>query len=382
MSKGGGPDPCLPLAPARLCPSVAAMSRILVALSGGVDSAAAALLLKREGHDLVGAHIRTWRNEEGLPFPGECPWEADRRDAEAVARALDIPFRSVDLADHYRAAVVDYLVEGYRRGLTPNPDIVCNREMKFGAFQRLAREEGFSAVATGHYARRAEMPDGTVDIRMGADREKDQTYFLALNRQEQMRGARFPLGDLRKPEVRRLAAEAGLPNADRKDSQGICFLGQVRIQDFLERHIPDAPGPIVDAGGRVLGEHRGLHRYTLGQRKGIGLPSNADHEHFVVVAKDLATRTLRVAFDRPGLPGLYAERATVDGLSWIRHPVEGERDLLARVRHRDPAAPARLVPLGGGAAELRFACAQRGLAPGQVVALYDGESLLGGGVLR
>lgn len=358
------------------------MSRILVALSGGVDSAAAALLLKREGHELAGAHIRTWRNEEGLPFPGECPWEADQRDAAAVAAKLGIPFRSVDLVAEYREVVVDYLVDGYRRGLTPNPDIVCNREMKFGAFLRLALADGFDAVATGHYARRVALPDGTVDIRMAADRDKDQTYFLALNRQEQMRDARFPLGDLRKPEVRRLAAEAGLPNADRRDSQGICFLGRVRIQDFLERHIPDAPGPIVDADGRAIGEHRGLHRYTLGQRKGIGLPSNADHEHFVVVAKDLATRTLRVAFDRPGLPGLYAERATVDGLSWIRQPVAAERDLLARVRHRDPAVPARLVPLGGGAAELRFAAAQRGLAPGQVVALYEGETLLGGGVLR
>lgn len=351
-------------------------------LSGGVDSAVAALLLKRAGHDVHGAHLRTWRNEEGLPFPGECPWEADQRDAESVAHTLGIPFRSVDLVDQYRAVVVDYLVDGYARGLTPNPDILCNREMKFGAFLKVALADGFDAVGTGHYARRVEMEDGTVDIRMGADRDKDQTYFLALNRQDQMQAARFPVGELRKAEVRRLAAEAGLPNADRKDSQGICFLGQVRIQDFLERHIPDAPGPIVDLSGKVLGEHRGLHRFTLGQRKGIGLPSNTDHEHFVVVAKEFATRTLRVAFDRPGLPGLYADRAVVDNLSWIRHPVTAERDLLARVRHRDPAVPARFVPLGDGAAEIRFADLQRGLAPGQVVALYDNDSLLGGGVLR
>ena len=358
------------------------MSRILVALSGGVDSAVAALLLKREGHELVGAHIRTWKNEEGLPFPGECPWEADQRDAEAVARTLGIPFRSVDLVADYRRVVVDYLVEGYRRGLTPNPDIVCNREMKFGAFLNLARTEGFEAVATGHYARHLPRPDGSVEIHMGADRDKDQTYFLALNRQEQMRDARFPLGGLLKGEVRRLASEAGLPNAERKDSQGICFIGQVRIQDFLERHIPDAPGPIETPDGKVLGEHRGLHRFTLGQRKGIGLPSNADHEHFVVVAKDLERRALIVAFDHPGTPGLYADHAVVDGLSWLNEPVAEARELLARVRHRDPATPARLEPRGDGSATLRFARTQRGLASGQVVALYDGERLMGGGVLR
>ena len=358
------------------------MSRILVALSGGVDSAVAALLLKREGHDLVGAHIRTWRNEEGLPFPGECPWEEDQKAAEAVATRLGIPFRSVDLIKNYREVVVDYLVEGYRRGLTPNPDIICNREMKFGAFLHLARAEGFAAVATGHYARRIEHADGTVSVAMGRDRDKDQTYFLALNRQEQMQSARFPVGDLRKAEVRALALEAGLPNAERKDSQGICFLGQVRIQDFLERHIPDAPGPIETSEGKVIGEHRGLHRFTLGQRKGIGLPSNTDHEHFVVVAKDLNRRALIVAFDKLGIPGLYTDRATADNLSWINQPVTTPRALLARVRHRDAPVPAQFLPLPGNAAEIQFHSSQRGLAAGQVIAFYDEDRLLGGGVLR
>ncbi len=358
------------------------MARILVALSGGVDSAVAALLMKRAGHEVHGAHIRTWRNEEGLPFPGECPWETDQRDAQAVADKLGIPFRSIDLVNEYRKVVVDYLVEGYRRGLTPNPDIVCNREMKFGAFLKLALQDGYAAVATGHYARRIEHADGSVDVAMGVDRDKDQTYFLALNRQSQMQAARFPVGELRKSEVRRLATEAGLPNAERKDSQGICFLGQVSIQDFLEKHIPDSPGPIVDLEGRRLGQHRGLHRFTLGQRKGIGLPSNTDNEHFVVVAKDLATHTLTVAFDRPTLASLYRNSCYVDHLSWIRQPVVSQRELLARIRHRDAAVLAEFLPMDNGSAEIRFRDNQRGMASGQVVALYDGEILLGGGVLR
>jgi len=351
-----------------------------VALSGGVDSAVAALLLKRQGHEVHGAYFRTWMNEEGLPFPGECPWEDDVRHARSVAEHLGLPFRTLDLVAEYRRTVVDYLVEGYRTGLTPNPDVVCNREMKFGVFLDRARAEGYDAIATGHYVRRRANVDGTFDLLEGRDPNKDQSYFLAMIRQEQLAHAVFPVGELLKPEVRRLAAEAGLPNADRKDSQGICFLGQVPVQDFLERHIPDAPGPVVNHEGRAIGTHRGLHRYTLGQRKGIGLPSNTDHEHYVVVRKDIATSTLHVAFDRPGLPDLYVDRAEAKGFSWINAPLSGDIDVLARIRHRDPATPARLSFKADGTAEARFQQAQRGVAPGQVLAVYQGQVLRGGGV--
>ncbi|MFM9000500.1 MAG: tRNA 2-thiouridine(34) synthase MnmA [Opitutia bacterium] len=356
------------------------MSRMLVALSGGVDSAVAALLLKRQGHEVHAAYFRTWMNEEGLPFPGECPWEEDVRTARAAAEHLGLPFRTIDLVADYRRTVVEYLVEGYRSGLTPNPDIVCNREMKFGVFLRRALADGFDAIATGHYARRRANADGTYDLLEGADANKDQSYFLALLRQEQLARAVFPVGELMKPEVRKLAAEAGLPNAERKDSQGICFLGQVPVQDFLERHIPDAPGPVVNHEGRTIGTHRGLHRYTLGQRKGIGLPSNTDHEHYVVVRKDFATSTLHVAFERPGLPGLYADRATARDFSWINGPLRGEAEILARIRHRDPSTPARLRFRDDGSADVSFANAQRGIAPGQVLAVYEGQVLRGGGV--
>ena len=356
------------------------MSRILVALSGGVDSAVAALLLKQQGHEVHAAYFRTWMNEEGLPFPGECPWEDDVRNAQSVATHLGLPFRIIDLVADYKRTVVEYLVDGYRRGLTPNPDIVCNREMKFGVFLRRALADGYDAIATGHYARRRANPDGTFDLLEGLDQNKDQSYFLALLRQDQLAKALFPIGDLTKPEVRRLAAEAALPNAARKDSQGICFLGQVPVQDFLERHIPDSPGPVVNAVGKVIGQHRGLHRYTIGQRKGIGLPSNTDHEYFVVAKKDFATNTLHVAFDHPDTKWLYTGSARATDFTWINHPVEGEQDVLARVRYRDKAVGTHFRPLGDGTVELTFAQTQRGLAPGQVIAIYQDRVLLGGGV--
>ena len=356
------------------------MSRILVALSGGVDSAVAALLLQRQGHEVHAAYFRTWMNEEGLPFPGECPWEDDVRNARAVAEHLGLPFRILDLVQDYRETVVQYLVDGYRNGLTPNPDIICNREMKFGVFLRRAMADGYDAIATGHYARRRANADGTFDLLEGLDPNKDQSYFLALLRQEQLAQAIFPIGELLKPEVRRLAAEAKLPNAERKDSQGICFLGQVPVQDFLERHIPDAPGPIVNAAGKEIGRHRGLHRFTLGQRKGIGLPSNTDHEHFVVVKKDFGTNTLHVAFDKPDAPWLYTGEAGARDFTWINRPVVGEQDIFARVRYRDPATPARFSPQPDGTVRLGFAETQRGLAPGQVIAIYQDRVLMGGGV--
>jgi tRNA-specific 2-thiouridylase len=302
------------------------------------------------------------------------------RNAQTVAAHLGLPFRIIDLVKDYRETVVEYLVDGYRRGLTPNPDIVCNREMKFGVFLRRALADGYDAIATGHYARRRENPDGTFDLLEGLDQNKDQSYFLALLRQDQLAKALFPIGELTKPEVRRLATEAALPNAARKDSQGICFLGQVPVQDFLERHIPDAPGPIVNAVGKVIGQHRGLHRYTIGQRKGIGLPSNTDHEYFVVVKKDFATKTLHVAFDQPDAKWLYTGAAVAANFTWINRPITGEQDVLARVRYRDKAVATRFRPRGDGTVDLTFAQTQRGLAPGQVVALYQDRVLLGGGV--
>ena len=375
--------------------------RILVAMSGGVDSSVAALLLPREGHELVGAYMKNWINEDNVV--GECPWQQDIDDARASAERLGIEFRVVNLMREYRSRIVDYLLDGYQRGLTPNPDVMCNREIKFGVFLQWARDHGFDAVATGHYAKRIEVasassgaarqsgesspithPPSSIHryaLHEGADPNKDQSYFLALLRQDQLAAARFPLGDLAKPRVRALAAEAGLPNAKKKDSQGICFIGQVRMQDFLRAYVPDAPGPIVRAtDNRILGQHRGLHLFTLGQRKGIGIPSNTDNKAYVVVAKRAGDRALLVDFDGPDALGLHTNSVRVHGLSWIGEPLTEARDLEGRVRYRDPRIAMRFEPQPDGTAIATFREPQRGLASGQILAIHDGPRLLGGAV--
>jgi tRNA-uridine 2-sulfurtransferase len=348
-------------------------------MSGGVDSSVAALRLQQQGCAIVGAYMKNWINEDNVI--GNCPWLQDIEDARAVCERIGIEFRVVNLMQEYRERIVQYLLDGYARGLTPNPDVMCNREIKFGVFRSWAKDHGFAAVATGHYARRVEQPDGSCALVEGADGNKDQSYFLALLDQAQLRDARFPIGDLEKPALRQLAREAGLPTADKKDSQGICFIGEVKMADFLRAYVPDAPGPIVRAtDGKELGEHRGLHFYTLGQRKGIGIPSNTDHQAYVVVGKRAGDRALLVAFDAPDAPGLFQTEVRVHSLSWIGAPITTSRSLEARVRYRDPRVAVEFIPESASTALVRFQTPQRGLASGQILALYDGTRLLGGSV--
>jgi len=354
------------------------MQKILMAMSGGVDSSVAALLLKQQGVPVIGAYMKNWINEENIL--GDCPWQQDIEDARAAADAIGIEFRVVNFIDAYRERIVDYLLEGYKRGITPNPDVMCNREMKFGVLLDYALQEGFSGVATGHYTRKLARPDGSFDLAEGVDPKKQQGYFLSLLQQRQLARAEFPIGHLRKAEVRELAIRHQLPNAAKKDSQGICFIGNIRMTDFLRHFIQDAPGRIVTSGGRAVGQHRGLHLYTIGQRRGIGVPSNTENEHFVVVGKDLAQNQLIVAFDRPESPGLYQQVIEVQGISWINRPLDQECRVWARPRYLDPLQPITFTPLGPHSARIAFDQPQRALTSGQVLALHTEECVLGGGV--
>ena len=311
------------------------MARILVGLSGGVDSSVAAALLVEQGHDVVGAYMKNWVNDEGIP--GECPWEQDIQDALAVAKTTGIEFRVIDLVDEYRARIVNYLIEGYRAGYTPNPDVLCNREMKFGVFLDYALEQGFDYVATGHYARRMDTPQGAFILR-GRDPNKDQSYFLSLMRPDQIARAVFPLGDLLKPEVRVLAEKYGLPTARKKDSQGICFIGQ---------------------------------------RKGHGVASPREGVAYVVVGKDVQRNRLILGYEDASTRGLYASRAVVGGISNTLAPLPAR--VMAQPRYRAKAEWASCEYLEEGKVRLGFDTPLRALAVGQVCAFYDGGKLLGGG---
>ncbi len=349
--------------------------KIVVAMSGGVDSSVAAALLVREGHEVVGAFMKNW-SDEADPCTGECAWKAERQDALRVATHLGIPFETFDFEAEYRAQVVEYMVREYAAGRTPNPDVMCNKEVKFGLFLDRALALGADAVATGHYARVTE-DGGTFRLRVGIDVNKDQSYFLHRLDQRQLSKALFPIGHLPKPEVRALAREFGLPTAEKKDSQGICFIGKVDLTQFLETKIPSRQGPVVSTSGSVVGRHRGIAPFTVGQRHGLGIGGGAP---YFVVEKDVRRNTLVVAHeDDPAAlhsPGLVAEDA---------HWVSGREPAYplackVRIRYRQPLQDA-VVERDGAKLRVTFASPQRAVSPGQFAVFHDGDECLGGAVI-
>ncbi len=356
------------------------MAKVMVGLSGGVDSAVAAGLLVEQGHDVVGGYMKNWMNEEGIA--GDCPWEQDIDDAHAVAKVLGIEFRVVDLVAQYKERIVEYLVNGYEEGLTPNPDVWCNREMKFGVFLDYALSQGFEAVGTGHYARRRNLSNGQAAILKGADPNKDQSYFLSMMKSEQVKRALFPTGEMLKPEVRDVARRLNLPVAEKKDSQGICFLGKIKMRDFLAHYLEDKPGEIIDLEGNILGTHRGLHFYTIGQRKGHGVASPVEGEAYVVVGKRAATNQLIIGWDNIQSGGLYTKQAVVGSMSSINEDVAELKMAEVQPRYRAKAENAKLEKMGNGTMRILFERPQRAIVVGQVCAFYNGGRLLGGGVVE
>ncbi|MGQ0619408.1 MAG: tRNA 2-thiouridine(34) synthase MnmA [Panacagrimonas sp.] len=352
--------------------------QVIVGLSGGVDSAVAALLLKDQGYRVSGLFMVNWTEDE----QGYCTAAEDYQAARAVAEELDIDLHRVDFSTEYRERVFQHFLDEYAAGRTPNPDLLCNREVKFQPFREHALRLGAQLVATGHYARLESTPAGPRLLRSVTE-DKDQTYFLALVARQQFEQVLFPLGRLTKPQVRELARQAGLPNHRRKDSTGICFIGERPFREFLERYLIPAPGPMVDDAGQVIGEHQGLMFHTLGQRRGlkIGGRRGAREAPWYVVAKLHPTQTLRVSQD-PEHPLLMSRELVTRGFSWIERPAGHQWSLHARVRHRQVLQRCNAELLDGSDVRVSFDQPQRALTPGQYCVLYDGETCLGGGEIR
>jgi tRNA-specific 2-thiouridylase len=394
--------------------------RVVVGLSGGVDSSVAAWILKEQGYDVIALFMKNWHDTTGL-LQSDCHWEDDLMFAEMVSHKLAIPFHQVDLSGPYRERVVDYMFSEYEKGRTPNPDVLCNREIKFDSFAEAAQNLGGDYVATGHYCRKAEVTSGDMTIYRllaGLDKNKDQSYFLCQVSQQQLAGSLFPVGDLNKGEVRAIADKLGLATAQRKDSQGICFVGKVHLPTFLQQKLKAKKGIIIEiedqsifpktetglpdntvteealsllaepfrydqAQGKIIGEHSGAHFFTIGQRKGMNVGGHK--EPLFVIGTDVEKNIIYTG-EGHSHPGLNRKGLLVksDEIHWIRTDLDmkpGEsRDYLVRIRYRQPLQKARVFCRGNGY-YIIFNEPQRGIAPGQFAAWYDGEELLGSGVI-
>jgi len=361
------------------------MSKIVVGLSGGVDSSVAAYILKCQGHEVTGLFMKNWHDTTGV-LKGDCAWDQDVLFAELVARKLEIPFHTVDLSAEYRKRVVDYLFTEYEKGRTPNPDVLCNREIKFGVFRMHARRLGGDAMATGHYARTARV-DGRTYLEKALDRSKDQSYFLHAVTETALAETVFPLGDLSKSEVRSIAREHGLEVHDKKDSTGICFIGERPFREFLATYLSARPGPIRTPDGVVVGEHHGLAYYTLGQRQGLGIGGRAGFGEapWYVAAKDAPQNALIVV--QGDDPLRFSEALLATSAHWIN----GEPASLAagaalscnaKLRYRQTDRPCEVRKGADGQLAVAFPERQADVTPGQYIVFYAGDRCLGGAVIE
>lgn len=379
------------------------MAKVVVGLSGGVDSSVAAYLLQEQGHEVIGVFMKNWHDTD-FTISEECPWEEDSKDALLVADKLGIPFHTIDLSEEYYERIVSYMFKEYESGRTPNPDVLCNREIKFDTFLKHALKLGADYVATGHYCRKGESETG-FELLAGMDGNKDQSYFLCQVSQEQLAKALFPIGELEKPEVRRIAKEQDLITAEKRDSQGLCFIGKVKLPDFLKQQLKERKGNVVEIArdwdgfenilepteeyqftevdGKVVGKHVGAHFYTIGQRRGLNIGGYVNPLFIIQTNTDTNTIYVGEGDDHKGLsrPGLFIP---TDDIHWIKAADEmksGEiREYQVRIRYRQPLVSAELEMTDAGLI-IRFAKNQKAVAKGQFAAWYEGDVLVGSGVI-
>lgn len=356
--------------------------RVLIALSGGIDSAVSAYLLLQAGYQVEAAFMKNWSKTAGLKV-SECPWLQDRQDALRVAAFLRIPLHTLDFENQYARSVMGYFFNEYKAGRTPNPDVMCNKEIKFKLLYQWAMKKGFDYVATGHYAqvKSKKIESGGVqafELVRSTDEFKDQTYFIYNIRQEQLPHLLFPIGHLPKAKVRALAKQIKLPNAEKKESMGLCFVGKIRLKEFLQQKLKAKAGNIKDLSGRVIGTHQGLYNYTIGQRQGIAVGGSGGP--YYVVRKDLAVNTLYVT-NNPQDKALETKEALVHSVNWITNNVS-TRSLTARYRHQADLVPVTIKQIKKDQYLVQFSKPQTAVASGQSIVLYQGKTCLGGGVIE
>ncbi|MGG5796885.1 tRNA 2-thiouridine(34) synthase MnmA [Edwardsiella tarda] len=355
--------------------------KVIVGMSGGVDSSVSAYLLQQQGYQVAGLFMKNWEEDDNDEY---CSAAADLADAQAVCDKLGIELHTVNFAAEYWDNVFELFLQEYRAGRTPNPDILCNKEIKFKAFLEFAAEDlGADYIATGHYVRRRDI-DGTTQLLRGVDANKDQSYFLYTLSHQQVAQSLFPVGELEKPEVRHIATQLDLATAKKKDSTGICFIGERKFRDFLGRYLPAQPGKIITVDGQEIGEHQGLMYHTLGQRKGLGIggTKEGNEEPWYVVDKDVANNVLLVAQGHDH-PRLFSNGLIAQQLHWVdRRPLTAELRCTVKTRYRQADIPCRVIPIDETRIEVRFDQPVAAVTPGQSAVFYQDEVCLGGGIIE